>query len=342
VTQAQSAVVRDEILKQPEVLERLRVGEGSRIRALGRSLADRNLRGALIAARGSSDHAAVYAKYLLGARLRLPVALAAPSLVTRYGALPDVGGWLVLGISQSGESPDIVGVLEGAADQGCITVAITDHPDSALGRAATEVIELHVGGEQSVAATATFTTTLYALAHLACGWGGEGGSSELETAPDLVQRALKAEPQAAQIAAELARLTASVVLGRGFGFPVALEWALKLKELAGFWAEPYSAADYRHGPITLASADLPALVVDPQGPGRSDIDDLRRELAGRGVRVVRAADDAEADLPFPSCPEWLSPIPATIPGQLLALHLAWARNRDPDRPHGITKVTRTL
>jgi glucosamine--fructose-6-phosphate aminotransferase (isomerizing) len=296
----------------------------------------------LIAARGSSDHAAVYAKYLFGARLGVPVALAAPSLVTRYGALPRVEGWLVIGISQSGVSPDIVAVLEDAETQGCVTVAITDHPDSPLARVAKEVVELHVGGERSIAATLTFTATLQALATLAFGWNEPGPDTDLETIPERVRGALEVESRAAELAARLATLPACVVLGRGFGFAVALEWALKLKEVAGFWAEPYSAADYRHGPITLASSGLAALLVDPHGPGRSDLEALRRELTERGVWTVRAGDDPSADLTFPGGPEWLAPIPATVPGQLLALHLAWARERDPDHPEGITKVTRTL
>lgn len=336
------AVLRREILRQPELLDQFRTREGPRVRALGRSLASRNLRGVLIAARGSSDHAAVYAKYLFGARLRVPVALAAPSLVTRYGALPRVEGWLVIGISQSGASPDIVAVLEEARTQGCVAVAITDHPDSPLARAANEVVELRVGGERSIAATVTFTATLQALAYLAFGWSESGADTDLETVPERVRQALEVEPQAAELAARLAALPACVVLGRGFGFPVALEWALKLKEVASFWAEPYSAADYRHGPITLASSGLAALIVDPHGPGRSDLEDLRQELTRRGVWTVRAADDRFADLTFPASPEWLAPIPATVPGQLLALHLAWARDRDPDHPEGITKVTRTL
>jgi glucosamine--fructose-6-phosphate aminotransferase (isomerizing) len=235
-----------------------------------------------------------------------------------------------------------VGVLDDAREQGCMTVALTDHPDSALARAAREVIELHVGGEQSVAATATFTATLYALAHLAHGWGEQGDDSDLDAVPERARASLEVEVKATEVAAALATWPACVVLGRGFGFPVALEWALKLKELAGFWAEPYSAADYRHGPITLASTDLAALLVDPGGPGSIDLEELRRELVQRGVWSVRAADDPAAELPFPSGPEWLAPIPATIVGQMLGIHLAWARNRDPDRPKGITKITRTL
>jgi glucosamine--fructose-6-phosphate aminotransferase (isomerizing) len=344
VTNLGESVLRREILAQPEDLERFRVQEGSRVLRLAQDIRAHPPRGVLIAARGSSDHAAVYAKYLLGLRLRMPVALAAPSLVTRYGGLPDVSDWLVLGISQSGVSPDIVSVLDAARGQGCRTVALTNQPDSPLARVASEIVELRVREERSVAATTTFTATLYALATLASAWAGnpENDRSELDTLPARVQQTLEGEPKASELASRLSALPGCVVLGRGFGFPVALEWALKLKEVAAFWAEPYSSADYRHGPIALASRELAALCIEFEGPIRSDLDALRQDLIGREMRVVRAADDPAADLPFAAGPEWLAPIPAAIPGQLLALHLARARNRDPDRPEGITKITRTF
>jgi glucosamine--fructose-6-phosphate aminotransferase (isomerizing) len=341
VTGDRDAVLATEIRAQPEALARFRTREGARVRALGRTLFGNVPRGVLIAARGSSDHAAVYAKYLFGERLRLPVALAAPSLVTRYGALPRLDGWLVPGISQSGSSPDIVAVLGEARESGCTTVAITDHPDSALAGAADELIDLCVGGERSVAATGTFTATLYALAQLACGGAG-AGEDDLDAVPSRVHETLAAEPRVDEVARSLAACEQGVVLGRGYSFAVALEWGLKLKEVAGLWAEPFSAADYRHGPIALASSGVVALLVDPEGPGRADLRALAEALEARGVRTIRAADHPGAALPFAHGPEWLSPIPGTVPGQLLALHLARARGVDPDRPSGLTKVTRTL
>ncbi len=335
-----SGLLRSEIHAQADVLERFRTREGRRARALGARLSTEDVRGIYVAARGSSDHAAVYAKYLFGARIGVPVALAAPSLVTRYSGTPRLEDWLVLGISQSGESPDIVSVVEAGRRAGAHTVAITDRPDSPVGREADEIVELHVGGERSVAATGTFTTTLYALAHLVSGWGGD--AEELASVPERLRRTFESEPAVEALAADLVCTPRCVVLGRGYSFPVALEWALKLKEVAGVWAEPYSAADYRHGPITLARSGLTALLIDPQGPGRPDLQALEQELADRGARCVRISDSAPNDLRLESGPEWLSVIPATALGQLLAFHLAIARGRDPDRPEGLTKVTRTL
>jgi glutamine---fructose-6-phosphate transaminase (isomerizing) len=255
-----------EISAQPSVLARLRESEGSRLLRLGAQLAARRPRGMLIAARGSSDHAAVYAQYLFGVRARLPVALAA---------------------------------------------------------------------------TGTFTASLFALAHLAMGWSGADEARALAEIPERVQAALAERARAARIASGLAAAEVAYVIGRGFGFPVALEWALKLKEMAGLPAEPYSAADYRHGPIAVAADGVPALLIDAAGPARSDLAALAQQLRARGARVVRCSDDGSGDLLFPAGPEWLAPIPAAVVGQHLALELSLARGRDPDQPPGLTKITRT-
>lgn len=323
------------------MLARLRESQGERLIGLGARLAAQRPRGMLIAARGSSDHAAVYAQYLLGMRAGLPVALAAPSLFTVYDAAPRLEGWVVLAISQSGASPDVVSVVAEARRQGVLSVALTDTPDSDLARTAEHVVPLCVGGERSVAASGTFTASLFALAHLAAGWSGEDASGDLAEVPERARATLDASAHCAEVALGLADAGLAYVIGRGFGYPVALEWALKLKEVAGLAAEPYSAADYRHGPIAIATEGVPALLIDAAGPAREDLAALDRQLRARGARVLRASDDGAGDLCFPRGPEWLAPIPAAILGQRLALELALARGRDPDRPLGLRKVTRT-
>ena len=330
-----------EIFAQPEVLERFRAQEGARAIELGSRLAARRPAGVMIAARGSSDHAAVYAKYLLGARAGIPVALAAPSLFTIYERPPRLANWVVLAISQSGASPDVVRVVAAARGQGCATVALTDRPSSALAVAAEHILPLRVGGERAVAATGSFTTTLYALGHLVAGWRA-ADEPALALVPELAAQALLLQPTARALAGTLAEHDQCAVIGRGFGFPVALEWALKLKELAGVFAEPFSAADYRHGPIALAAAGAPTFTIELAGPARADVRRLGQELRERGARLVRASDESSADLCLPLSDEWLAPIPTAIVGQLLAFWLARARGRDPDRPAGISKVTRTL
>ncbi|MGH2897286.1 MAG: SIS domain-containing protein, partial [Solirubrobacteraceae bacterium] len=164
----------------------------------------------------------------------------------------------------------------------------------------------------------------------------------LALVPELAARALESQPSARALANTLAQHASCAVIGRGFGLPVALEWALKLKELAGVFAEPFSAADYRHGPIALASAGAPVFTIELPGPARADVRRLGEDLRERGARLVRVSDESVADLCIPVADEWLAPIPAAIAGQLLAFWLARARGRDPDHPIGITKVTRTL
>ena len=339
-TSGESDLAR-EIFAQPELLARFREREGARVLELGAQLGARRPAGLMIAARGSSDHAAVYAKYLFGARVGMPVALAAPSLITLYERAPRLDRWVAVGISQSGASPDVVRVIEEARAQGCVTLAITDRLESPLARAAEHVVALGLGGERAVAATGSLTTTLLALAHLAAGWRGED-DPELARAPQLAADALGAQDAACELAEAIAEHSACAVVGRGFGFPVALEWALKLKELAGLFAEPFSAADYRHGPIALATNGAPVFAIELHGPAAPDVRRLGDELRARGARVVRVCDESDADLCLPEAPEWLAPIPAAIAGQLLAYSLARARGRDPDRPAGLRKVTRTL
>ena len=326
---------------QPESLARFRAREGARTVDLGAQLGARRPAGVWIAARGSSDHAAVYAKYLFGARLGVPVALAAPSLITLYERAPRLDRWVAIGISQSGASPDVVRVIEEARAQGNVTLAITDRIESPLARAAEHVVALGIGGERAVAATGSFTTTLLALAHLASGWRGEE-DPELERVPQLAERALAAQASARKLADAIAQHPACAVVGRGFGFPVALEWALKLKELAGVFAEPFSAADYRHGPIALATSGAPVFAIELRGPAAADVRRLGDDLRERGARIVRVSAESDADLCLPDAPEWLAPIPAAIAGQLVAYWLARARGRDPEAPPGLRKVTRTF
>lgn len=337
-----SSLLASEIQAQPEVLARFRRREGKRAQLLGARIGRSRPAGILIAARGSSDHAAVYAKYLLGHRLGLPVALAAPSLVTVYAGQLHLEGWLTLAVSQSGASPDVIAVVAAARSQGSRTLAITDRQDSDLARAAEEVIPLHVGGERSVAATGTFTASLYAIAHLCAGWEARGAEAELDEVPELLERALECEDEIRSLAASLAEAGSLVVIGRGFGFPVALEWSLKLKEVAAVSAEAFSAADYRHGPIALAASGAPVLLCDCAVSARRELLELETDLKARGAHVHRISDGEEAGVRVQLGPEWLAPIPATVPGQKLALHLARARGIDPDNPRGLRKVTQTL
>lgn len=337
------SVLRAEIGEQPDVLARLLVREGANVKRIARSLARRDLRFVLVAARGTSDNAARYAQYALGLTCRLPVALAGPSLVTLYGTPPRLKGALVVGISQSGRSPDVVETVASARREGSPTLAIVNDPESPLAKAAAEVIPLHAGVERSVAATKTYTAQLLAVALLAAGLSGSRGAAEgLGALPDAVDEALGVEAAARRAAVRLAKASRLVVLSRGLNYPTAHEIALKLKELALLEAEALSGADFRHGPIALAGPRLPAIVVSPPGSAvDADLAALAEELRRRGSPVLPIGPSERGALPVPRLPELLSPIVSVVPGQLLAFHAARARGLDPDAPRGLRKVTET-
>jgi len=338
-----------EIHEQPEVLARMLDEQAGRAAELADVIRERNVCYAVLAARGTSDNAARYAQYLFGSLNGLPVALATPSLFTIYQTPPRLRQALVLGISQSGQSPDIVAVVEEGRRQGALTAAVTNTPDSPLGDAAEHVLALEAGDEKAVAATKTYTAQLGALAlvaaHLA---DDEERLAELSRVPAAVEKTLALEETIAAAAQRYAHATQCVVLGRGYNYATAFEIALKLKELTYVVAEPYSSADFRHGPVALVERGFPVIAIAPHGAVYGDMLSLVEELAERDAELSIISDRDEAlDLarvPLrlrASVPEWLSPFVCVVPGQLLALHVTVAKGYDPDHPRGLTKVTET-
>jgi glucosamine--fructose-6-phosphate aminotransferase (isomerizing) len=269
--------------------------------------------------------------------------------VTLYGASPWYGNTLVVGVSQSGRSPDVVGVVAAARAQGSLTLAITNDPASPLAAAAEHVIDLAAGEERSIAATKTYTAELLAVAMLSVALADGDGAADLAAVPGALETALEAEPDAERIAGEQAGLDRAVVLGRGYGYATAREWSLKLKEVAQLWADPYSAADFAHGPVALLAPGSAVFAAIAAGPARDDLlGSVRALVRDRGADVLVLSDDPEARgagrwaIRVPDgLPEWLAPIAAIVPAQLHAFHLAKARGLDPERPRGLRKVTET-
>ena len=341
--------VRDEILEQPESVRRLIERGRAPIEAVAAAVRAVDPAFLVIAARGSSDHAAIYAQYVFGIRHRLAVALAAPSIVSLYGVHPSVERALVLGISQSGASPDVVGVVEAARAAGAPTIALTNEPGSALAGAAAHAIDLMAGPEHAVAATKTYTAELTAMAMLSAALrGSDPDWADIAALPDHLAAALDVEVVARQLAADRASIERGVVLGRGFEYATARELALKLKEMARVLADPYSAADFEHGPVALVEPGFPVLAVVGSGPTLAPtLAQLDRLRSTFGADVVVISDSPEADrvgtrIPIPAgVPEWLRPIVSIVAGQLFALHLTIARGIDPDTPANIHKVTLT-
>ncbi len=345
----ENTLLYQEIHEQPAVLARLLQEERPTVEALAAAIRERNVSHVVIAARGTSDNAARYAQYLLGSANGLPVGLAAPSLFTIYEAPPRFQNALVLGISQSGKSPDIVAVLAEAQRQGALTAAITNIAASDLGRTAEFVIDLHAGEERSVAATKTYTASLAAIALLSCCLDDCVDSAEaLNRIPGQVAQALALNINIAQVAERYRYMQACVAIGRGYNYASAFELALKLKELTYTLVEPYSSADFLHGPLALIYHGFPVIVFAPSGKMLPRLLDFMETVKGRQAELLVISDDpaalAAARMPLrlpAGVPEWLSPLTGIIPGQLLAMHLAHARDYDVDQPRALHKVTET-
>jgi glucosamine--fructose-6-phosphate aminotransferase (isomerizing) len=342
-----TSFLEQEIYSQPETVARLLDREFERVVQLVGTLP--RCAYALIAARGTSDHAASYASYAWSALAGLPVSFATPSLYTLYNTPPRMNEALVVGVSQSGQSPDIVAVLEEGRRQGRPTLAITNDGSSPLAAAADHVIELHAGAERSVAATKTYTAQLTVMALLAAAWSGQPEHlAALKQLPAALDATLQASATIAQRAERYRYMSQCVVVGRGYNYATAFELTLKLKELTYVMADAYSSADFRHGPIATVAEGLPAILLMPQGPAFADMLDLANDLQGRGAELITISDDAAAHqlakTPLSiagDLPEWLTPITTIVPGQLLALHLALVKGYDPDHPRGLQKVTLT-
>lgn len=337
---------RDEIGEQPEVAARV-LAAASTLEPVAAAIKAARPVAIMLAARGSSDHAALYAKYLIQARNRIAVALAAPSLFTHYQA-PRLDRFCVIGISQSGASPDVAAVVAEGRRQGAVTLAITNTTDSALAAAADFAFALQTGAEQSVPASKTYTASLLAIAMLSQALDPDPNFlAALKKVPDGIGGALASEDQAARAAVALTGDNL-VVLGRGFNLATAEELALKLTETSYVLARAWSAADFVHGPIAVAGDRFPLILVESPGPTLAETRRLVAELADSRCRVVQLADgterlaSAEAAILLQSgLPESLTPLSLAVGAQLLAYHLALARGFDPDRPRSLRKVTRT-
>ena len=339
-----------EIHEQPEVLARLLDEERPAVDAAVADLRRRPPSGVVLAARGSSDNAALYGHYLIETMLGIPVSLASPSVVTLYRRTPRLRGMLVIGLSQSGRSPDIVEYVRAARGAGARTIAITNEARSPLARASHTTLLLHAGPERSVAATKTYTAQLTVLSMLVGGLARERRFVDGHRAlPDLVLRALASEDEIAVAARRSRTMERCLVTSRGYNYATAREAALKLKETSYVAAEPLSSADLLHGPIAVVGRRFPVVVIAPPGRVRPHLARITRELSARGAHIIAVSSDpaiaalARTVLPVPSpVDERLSPHVYIVPLQLFAHHLALARGFDPDRPRGLRKVTRVL
>ena len=286
--------LHDEIFQQVDVLSNLLSSQMGKIESIARRIERVSPAYVFLAARGTSDNAGRYANYLWGSLNRLPVALATPSLFTYYQSPPRMTGALVVGISQSGQSPDIVSVLEEGRRQGCPTLAITNAADSPLAAAADDVIDIQAGEERAVAATKTYSAELMAIAMLSVALNGDTRLRQaLEDVPGWTAEALELDQAIAVMAERYRYMSRCVVIGRGFNYATAFEWSLKLKELTYVVAEPYSTADFQHGPIAIVDRGFPVLAIAHSGRVFDDVlallerlrNDLKAELLVYLIRM---------------------------------------------------------
>ena len=339
------ALMAQEIREQPAVLARLLSQGQSDVNAAVELIKARNPKFVQLVARGTSDHAALYAKYLIEVSLGLPCGLASPSTVGLYHSQIKHGeDVLLIAVSQSGHSPDLVSYVEAWRLAGAATIAVVNDTTSPLAIASDVVIDIRAGAEKAVAATKTFTSQMLALWMLVAMWSGTGLGAA-ESLPGLAST-LAASPAAIEEVAQRYRFADRVVVtGRGYAYPVAREGALKMMETSYVAAHAFSGADLLHGPIAMVDASTPVLAVAPVGIGATSMQESMQNLRDRSIDVVAIGSGlgqaATVSVELPNLPEQLAPIAAAIPLQWLAWQLALDRGFDPDNPRALNKVTRT-
>jgi len=337
-----------EIAEQPGALERTIAAERGKITKLANTLKSRDIDLIVLVARGSSDNAALFGRYLLEITTGIPVSLSAPSVHTIYGARLKLDHALVVGVSQSGEGEDINRVLENARQGGAYTVGITNEPNSTMTRLVDEALLTHGGRERSVAATKTFTGQMLLFYMLAAELSS-GAPFSFEAIPEFVARALEQKPAILELVQRYVFMENCVIVGRGLAYANAYELALKLMETCYVVAERFSSADFLHGPLAMVERHFPVILFAPPGvmlPGVKSLIQRLRELKADTLAITSDLDAAalcSRSIIMPrEIDEFLAPIPYIVPGQLFAALLAEAKGLDPDAPRSLSKVTRTL
>ncbi len=338
-----------EISEQPKVLENCMKQNQKTIEAIVAKLKERDIRHVIIAARGTSDHAAVYAKYIIEIKLGIPVALAAPSVFTLYNKSLSMENSLVIGISQSGKAADVLEVLRSAKTQGAPTIAVTNHEDSPLAQEAEFHLFCAAGLEKSVAATKTFTSEIYLMARLVALWSeDEAFKKELSEVPGLLTKTIEG---AGQIESKVERyrfMSECFVMARGVNYAVALESALKIQETTYVRAKAYATSDFHHGPFAMIDDHMPVIIYAPKGESLKDMNEMIQKLKNAGADLLIVSNDADT-LALGDCTieipdvtnDLITPFINVVVGQMFACNLSLLRGLNPDAPRGLSKVTIT-
>jgi len=336
-----------EIAEQPDVLERTIAAEREKMIPIGDFLRQKDIDLIILVARGSSDNAALFGRYLLEVTTGIPVSLSAPSVFTLYNAKLRLKRALVIGVSQSGQGDDINHVLDQAKAFGAFTIAITNDGSSAMSRIADETLLIHAGREKSVAATKTYTGQMLHFYMLANAIGDK--RLDIHKIPAFTQKALELEEKVKEIVQRYVFMENCVVVGRGMNYGNSYELALKLMETCYVVAERFSSADFFHGPLAIVERRFPVILFAPKGVTKQSSVDLLNRLHELNADSLSITNDDEVgklathQINLPSeIDEFLSPIPFIIPAQLFAAHLSEAKGLDPDEPRSLAKITKTL
>ncbi|GHJ35886.1 SIS domain-containing protein [Streptomyces sp. TS71-3] len=340
-------IMAREMGEQPAVLRRMLDTGAGRIRETARGIAAKRPRFVLLNARGSSDNAALYAKYLMEIRLGLPCGLVSMSSITAYGSRPDLRDVLLITVSQSGSSPDLVASTRAARSAGALTLAVTNNPDSALAGVCEQHIDIMAGPERALPATKTYTAALLALYLLVEGLRDSDGAAARKL-PDLATQLLARQSEVRSLAARYRFAERMVITSRGYGYPTAKEAALKLMETSYIPALSYSGADLMHGPLAMVDNISPVIAVVTDGAGGEALQPVLDRLRGRGADLVVIGPVAQVKqasagfvLPTEGVAEEVQPILEIIPLQRLAHEVTLARGQDPDAPRALAKITET-
>jgi glutamine---fructose-6-phosphate transaminase (isomerizing) len=341
------SLMLQEIAEQPAVLERTISEEREKVDKLGAFLRGREIDLIVLVARGSSDNASLFGRYLLEVSTGIPVSLSAPSVVTLYGAKLDLSRALVVGVSQSGEGTDINAVLESAKRSGAFTLGITNEADSSMSKIVDETLLIRAGRERSVAATKTYTGQMLHFYMLASMLGGR--KVDFERIPEYTQAALDLMPQVERLVERYVFMENCVVVGRGMNYGNSYELALKLMETCYVVAERFSSADFFHGPLAIVERRFPVIMFASAGVTKKSSLDLLENLKGLHADCLAITNDKEVAASSPrslvlssDIDEFLTPIPFIIPAQLFAAYLSAAKGLDPDSPRSLSKVTKTI
>ncbi|EFG09173.1 Putative phosphosugar isomerase [Streptomyces clavuligerus] len=334
--------------EQPAVLRRILDRGAPQIHEVADRIAARAPRFVLLTARGTSDNAALYAKYLLEIRLGLPCGLTSMSTTTAYGARARLQDVLVITVSQSGGSPDLVDSTRAARDAGAITLAVTNNPDSPLAAVSEYHLDILAGPEKALPATKTYTASLLSLYLLVAGMAGADGREAARELPERAGEILARQDEVRRLASRYRFAERMVITSRGYGYPTAKEAALKLMETSYIPALSYSGADLLHGPLAMVDNISPVIAVVTDGKGGQALQPVLDRLRGRGADLVVVGPSAQVAaasagfvLPTEGIAEEVQPVLEILPLQLLAYEVTIARGQDPDAPRALAKVTET-